>query len=166
MFQNHITGLLVIVVLAAANSCWADEPVSFVNDIQPILTKLGCNQGACHGAQYGQGGFKLSLRAFDDSADYIELVRGAYGRRVKASNVAESLLLTKPLMEIPHGGGRRLNQDSWAHQTLVRWMQQKCTRTVAERSQAEACGAHSSGGDLAARADGTACSEGGLRGRL
>lgn len=110
--------------LMSSAMAMANTPVSFVNDIQPILTKLGCNQGACHGAQYGQGGFKLSLRAFDDNADYVELVRGAYGRRIKASNVAESLLLTKPLMEIPHGGGRRINKDSWAAQTLVRWMQQ------------------------------------------
>ncbi len=101
-----------------------ESPVSFVNDVQPILTKLGCNQGACHGAQYGQGGFKLSLRAFDDGADYGELVRGAYGRRMKGAVPEESLLLTKPLMDVPHGGGRRLKRGSWAFETLVKWMKQ------------------------------------------
>ena len=120
--------LLVLACVTATFGCEllarADEPVSFVNDVQPILTKLGCNQGACHGAQYGQGGFKLSLRAFDDGADYGELVRGAYGRRMKGAVPEESLLLTKPLMEVPHGGGRRLKRDSWAFETLVKWMKQ------------------------------------------
>ena len=32
--------------------------VSFGNDIVPPLTKLGCNQGACHGSQHGKGGFQ------------------------------------------------------------------------------------------------------------
>lgn len=111
-------------LVCLANLSLANESVSFVNDVQPILTKLGCNQGACHGAQYGQGGFKLSLRAFDDGADYGELVRGAYGRRMKGAVPEESLLLTKPLMEVPHGGGRRLKRDSWAFETLVKWMKQ------------------------------------------
>ncbi len=120
-----ITVVVVLVLtLATSFSSQADEPVSFVNDVQPVLTKLGCNQGACHGAQYGQGGFKLSLRAFDDGADYGELVRGAYGRRMKGAVPEESLLLTKPLMEMPHGGGRRLKRDSWAFETLVKWMKQ------------------------------------------
>ena len=111
-------------VLSLGRTSLADEPVSFVNDIQPILTKLGCNQGACHGAQYGQGGFKLSLRAFDDAVDHVELVRGAFGRRIKNSAVEESLLLTKPLMDVPHGGGRRLKKESWAFETLVKWIKQ------------------------------------------
>ena len=110
--------------LIAMSPAHADEPVSFINDIQPILTKLGCNQGACHGAQYGQGGFKLSLRAFDDPADHVELVRGAFGRRIKNSAVEESLLLTKPLMDVPHGGGRRVRKESWAFETLVKWIRQ------------------------------------------
>ena len=82
MFLRTICGFLILLGLVVTGSLHADEPISFVNDVQPILTKLGCNQGACHGAQYGQGGFKLSLRAFDDGADYGELVRGAYGRRM------------------------------------------------------------------------------------
>ena len=124
-FKWNCCGYFVVfftfIVMSPAH---ADDPVSFVNDIQPILTKLGCNQGACHGAQYGQGGFKLSLRAFDDPADHVELVRGALGRRIKNSAVEESLLLTKPLMDVPHGGGRRLKKDSWAFESLVKWIKQ------------------------------------------
>lgn len=102
----------------------ADKPVSFATDVQPILTKLGCNQGACHGAQHGKGNFKLSLRGFDDAADYREIVRGAYGRRISAVDAKDSLLLRKPTLRMAHEGGRRLTEDSWAYQTLVRWLRQ------------------------------------------
>ena len=36
-----------------------EAPVSFVKDVQPVLSKLGCNAGTCHGAQAGKNGFKL-----------------------------------------------------------------------------------------------------------
>ena len=29
--------------------------VGFRNEVVPVLTKLGCNQGACHGGQHGKG---------------------------------------------------------------------------------------------------------------
>ena len=35
---------------------------SFRNDVIPLMTKVGCNQGACHGALAGKNGFKLTLR--------------------------------------------------------------------------------------------------------
>jgi hypothetical protein len=106
--------------LAAAG----EERVSFATDVQPILTKMGCNQGACHGAQHGKGSFKLSLRGFDDAADRREIVGAAFGRRVSAMDPAGSLLLQKPTLGVPHEGGRRLAVDSWAYRTLVRWLRQ------------------------------------------
>lgn len=105
----------------------AEERVSFATDVQPVLTKLGCNQGACHGAQHGQGGFKLSLRGFDDKADYQEVVRGALSRRVSLGDPGRSLLLLKPTAETPHEGGKRLVKGSWAYRTLVRWLSQGAT---------------------------------------
>ena len=56
-------GLLLL--LTAASLSAADEP-SFRNQVQPILARFGCSAGACHGAAAGQGGFKLSLRGYDD----------------------------------------------------------------------------------------------------
>ncbi len=34
----------------------------YVRDVTPILSKLGCNMGTCHGSAQGKNGFKLSLR--------------------------------------------------------------------------------------------------------
>src|SRR5438445_394452 len=56
--------------------------VSFKNEVIPALTKLGCNQGACHGGQHGKGGFKLSLLGFEPGPDHTTIVKSAEGRRV------------------------------------------------------------------------------------
>ena len=67
--------------------------VSFRDDVIPALTRAGCNQGACHGAMAGKGGFRLSLLGFDPQADYVTIVREAKRRRVALSDPAHSLLL-------------------------------------------------------------------------
>src|SRR5207253_3435776 len=46
---------------------------SFRNHVIPVMTKMGCNQGACHGALAGKNGFKLTLRGYDPEADYDTL---------------------------------------------------------------------------------------------
>src|SRR5262245_3015755 len=48
---------------------------SFRNHVIPVLTKLGCNSGACHGAAAGKAGFKLTLRGYDPELDYNVLSR-------------------------------------------------------------------------------------------
>jgi hypothetical protein len=119
--------ILTVVALfdtAASQAATGEGQVSFATDVQPILTKLGCNQGACHGDQYGKGSFKLSLRGFDDAADHREIVRAAFSRRIALNYPTTSLLLRKPTLGLPHEGGRRLAEDSWAYKTLVRWLRQ------------------------------------------
>src|SRR5205807_5457181 len=82
--------------------------VSFRHEVVPLLTKLGCNQGACHGSQHGKGGFKLSLLGFEPEADYTAIVKSAEERRVTPSIPEESLLLLKPTLAVAHGGGKRM----------------------------------------------------------
>src|SRR4051794_31914967 len=76
---------------------------SFRNDVIPVLTKVGCNSGACHGALAGKGGFKLSLRGYDPQTDHFVLTRQALGRRVDRLEPSRSLFLTKPTFAVPHG---------------------------------------------------------------
>src|SRR6195256_2689383 len=59
---------------------------SFRNDVIPVMTKVGCNQGACHGALAGKNGFKLTLRGYDPDVDYDTLTRQSDGRRVSLSS--------------------------------------------------------------------------------
>jgi len=100
----------------------AEPKVDFIEQIRPVLYKSGCMMGACHAAQYGQGGFKLSVFGFDPPADRIAIARDSQGRRFNPIDVEHSLFLRKPLMEIPHGGGRRLQAGSRDHALLVAWL--------------------------------------------
>jgi hypothetical protein len=98
--------------------------VHFANDVIPILSKLGCNSGGCHGKASGQNGFKLSVFGFDPQADYNALVKEARGRRVFPASPSDSLLVAKPSGRIPHGGGLRLPADSLDYELLVEWIKQ------------------------------------------
>ena len=108
----------------------ADRPVSFRNDVLPILSKLGCNAGGCHGKASGQGGFKLSIFSFDPKSDHSAIVTEARGRRVFPAAPHESLVLKKPTMRVAHEGGKRMERDSDAYRTLFRWIAQGTPYTV------------------------------------
>lgn len=102
----------------------AETPPSFSNHVIPILTKLGCNSGACHGALAGKGGLKLSLRGYDPDADHFALTRQALGRRVDPQEPARSLLLLKPTLAVNHGGGQKLEVGSADYLKLADWIAQ------------------------------------------
>lgn len=99
-------------------------PVDFARDVNPILTRLGCNSGGCHGRASGQNGFKLSVFGFDNAFDYEAIVHQARGRRVNTASAADSLILTKPAGIVPHGGGQRLKKDSLDYEVLRHWIDQ------------------------------------------
>jgi len=114
---------LVSLVMMIATACLAAEPLSFVRDIQPILTKSGCNAGACHAkAITGQRGFRLSVLGFEPEEDYEAIVKQGKGRRVFPPAPEESLLITKGAAIVPHTGGKHLEPSSEFYQTLVRWI--------------------------------------------
>src|SRR5436190_1111850 len=55
-------------------------PLTFRNHVMPVLTRVGCNSGPCHGALAGKSGLKLTLRGYDPEADYLTLTRQATAR--------------------------------------------------------------------------------------
>lgn len=97
-------------------------PPSFRNEVMPILTRAGCNSGACHGALAGKGGLKLSLRGYDPDTDHFVLTRQALSRRVDRSEPAKSLFLLKPTRTMPHGGGTRVPAGSSQYDVLLQWI--------------------------------------------
>ena len=104
---------------------WDENPdVSFSNQVIPIFTKLGCNGGGCHGKAAGQAGFKLSLLGFEPNEDFDHLVKESRGRRLSPAMPDASLLLTKAINSVPHGGGQRLDFDSQEYRVLRRWITQ------------------------------------------
>lgn len=97
-------------------------PVSFQQQVQPILARLGCSAGACHGKARGQNGFQLSLLGFDPDFDHAALTTQARGRRVSWAAPEQSLLLEKATARVPHGGGLRLAPESPEYDLLLRWI--------------------------------------------
>ena len=106
--------------------------VSFTRDVMPVLSRSGCNQGTCHGAQFGKGGFKLSLLGFAPERDYAPIVRDELRRRVSLLKPEDSLILNKAMLEIGHGGGRRFRHGSYDHQVLVAWLNAGVPEPIAD----------------------------------
>ncbi|HBE70716.1 MAG TPA: hypothetical protein DDW52_21440, partial [Planctomycetaceae bacterium] len=100
------------------------EPVDFLRDVNPILSRLGCNSGTCHGAQKGKAGFKLSLRGYDPLEDLRALSDDLESRRLNIAVPDASLMLLKPLGAIPHEGGVLMSKDSDYYQVLRRWIEE------------------------------------------
>ena len=100
------------------------RPVSFRNDVIPAFSQAGCNMGACHGTPTGKGGFRLSLRGYLPDQDYVTLSREAGGRRINVLASEASILLRKPLGELPHEGGLRLLRKSKSFEYLRDWMKE------------------------------------------
>jgi hypothetical protein len=99
-------------------------PIEFTREVVPILTHAGCNQGSCHGSQYGKGGFKLSLSGFEPSLDYFSIVKHAGGRRALPFDPPQSLLLRKPTLTVAHQGGLRLKLGSRDYRILEAWLRE------------------------------------------
>lgn len=100
----------------------ANPKISFNDFVAPILSKSGCNAGACHASQYGKGGFKLSVFSFAPDEDWQNMIRDRQGRRVNMMEPEQSLLLLKPTLSIPHGGNRRLEAGSVDYDILKAWL--------------------------------------------
>lgn len=112
------TGIFHLLLLLSG----ANPPPDFQSDVLPLLTKAGCNSGACHGAAAGRGGLHLSLFAGNPAADYDAIVRELEGRRINRSRPADSLLLAKPTGMLDHEGGVRFDFDSSQAKLLTDWV--------------------------------------------
>ena len=112
-----------------SDSVSASKTVTFESDIQPLLTRFGCNSGACHGKSRGQNGFALSLLGFDSDFDFNAMAREGRGRRIFPAAPDSSLLLRKATGRIPHGGGARFTEESPQYELLRNWIQNGSPRT-------------------------------------
>ena len=120
--SGNVTRTVSVRVSGMASS----QKVSFEHETLPALAKAGCSGGACHGSPHGKGEFRLSLFGFEPEFDRTSLVRESQSRRVNTINPAESLLLRKPTMQIPHAGGRRLKQGDALYSLLHNWIREGC----------------------------------------
>ncbi len=133
MLRSDVQPLLIVMAalwLAVSSFSFANahetvSPVSFSNDIVPMLTKAGCNSGVCHAkAGNGQNGFRLSLLGFEPKEDFETMVMDSRGRRLSLADPESSLLLVKATAKVPHGGGVRFGERSNEYSILLEWIRQ------------------------------------------
>jgi len=96
--------------------------IDFRTEVMPLMSKLGCNAGGCHGKAGGQNGFKLSLFGFDAQFDFEAITKEARGRRVFPAAPDQSMFLMKAAGLVPHGGGRKLAKGGSDYQIVRQWI--------------------------------------------
>ena len=94
----------------------------FIRDVNPILSRVGCNAGTCHGSVKGKNGFKLSLRGYDPIYDVRALTDDLSSRRVNLASPDDSLMLLKATSVVPHMGGAVVNRGEPYYEVIRRWV--------------------------------------------
>lgn len=102
--------------------CENFPPVSYTHDVIPILTRTGCNAGACHGSARGKDGFALSLFGYNPADDYRRITRELATRRINVALPDDSLMLEKSIASVPHTGGKRFEEGSVYYENLRDWI--------------------------------------------
>ncbi len=100
----------------------AKAPVDFVQDVNPVITRLGCNMGTCHGAKDGKGGFKLSLRGYDPLFDVRGFSDDHSARRLNTASPDNSLMLLKATGAVPHEAGMLTDHGSRYYHIIREWI--------------------------------------------
>ncbi len=119
--EVHYGDLTVSLPVKVTNQA-ADFHPDFVQDVNPVITRLGCNMGTCHGAKDGKGGFKLSLRGYDPIYDVRGFADDHSARRVNFASPDDSLMLLKATGAVPHEAGVVTQMDSGYYHLVRRWI--------------------------------------------
>lgn len=112
------TAEIPVVVSGTEKTFTAD----FVQHVNPVLTKVGCNQGTCHGAKKGKNGFKLSLRGYDPIYDIRAFTDDLASRRTNVASPKDSLMLLKATGAVPHEGGQAIKPGSNYYEIVRNWI--------------------------------------------
>ncbi|AWM41883.1 hypothetical protein GobsT_69970 [Gemmata obscuriglobus] len=118
--------ILFALLLVSAGAPARAADVSFEREVLPVLTRAGCNMGACHGNLNGKGGLKLSLKGEDPAGDHAVLTRDMLARRTDPIRPDESLLLQKATAQVPHEGGARFTKTSSEYVIVREWIANGC----------------------------------------
>ena len=98
------------------------EAPDYVRDVMPVISRMGCNAGTCHGSKDGKNGFKLSLRGYDPIYDIRAFTDDAGSRRVNLASPENSLMLLKCTAAVPHEGGQLAPVGSKYYQIVRDWI--------------------------------------------
>ncbi|HMF20328.1 MAG TPA: DUF1553 domain-containing protein, partial [Gemmataceae bacterium] len=98
--------------------------ISFVQDVMPVMSKMGCNAGTCHGSAKGKNGFQLSLRGYDPLFDHRALTDDVDARRMNRAAPDRSLMLMKPAGAVAHVGGVLTQPGEPYYEIIRNWIAQ------------------------------------------
>ena len=116
-YEGQSTSVPVVVTNAKAK-----RELTFRNDVLPVLTRVGCNTGRCHGQAAGKDGFLLSLYGYDPKGDYHRITRELAGRRINLSTPSDCLLINKATGAVQHTGGQLVEVGSREYRVLYDWL--------------------------------------------
>jgi len=94
----------------------------YVRDVAPVLSRLGCTAGTCHGSKDGKNGFKLSLRGYDPLNDVRAFTDDHAARRTSVASPDDSLMLLKCTGAVPHVGGQLTRPGEPYYQLIRDWI--------------------------------------------
>lgn len=117
-----LAGRQVTLPVALADGL-SEQPISYIRDVNPVVSKLGCNAGTCHGSKDGKNGFKLSLRGYDAIYDIRALTDDLASRRISTASPENSLMLLKATGAVPHVGGQLTRPGQPSYEVLRRWIE-------------------------------------------
>jgi WD40 repeat protein len=95
---------------------------NFIRDVNPVLSRVGCNLGTCHGSAKGKNGFKLSLRGYDPILDTRALTDDLASRRTNLASPDDSLMLLKATGAVPHVGAQVLVPGEPYYRLIRDWI--------------------------------------------
>ncbi len=115
-------GKATIAIPATVRNANAPLHVDYVHDVMPVISKMGCTAGTCHGAKDGKNGFKLSLRGYDPIADTRAFADDLGARRINRASPEQSLMLLKATASVPHAGGQLTKVGSPYYEIIRTWI--------------------------------------------
>ncbi|HWB06706.1 MAG TPA: DUF1549 domain-containing protein, partial [Verrucomicrobiales bacterium] len=120
--QATLGGIASAEVPIAVSGTAAEFVPDYIRDVTPVISRIGCNAGTCHGAKEGKAGFKLSLRGYDPIYDIRAFTDDIKGRRTNVASADESLMLLKGTAGVPHEGGQVMKQGDKYYNIIRGWI--------------------------------------------
>ncbi len=117
----RVGGQQIAVPVSVANS-QSKLTVDYIHDVMPVISKMGCTAGTCHGSKDGKNGFKLSLRGYDPIADTRSFADDLGARRINRASPENSLMLLKATSAVPHAGGQVMKLGSPYYEIIKAWI--------------------------------------------
>ncbi|MFT6863149.1 MAG: WD40 repeat protein [Akkermansiaceae bacterium] len=119
---NFTIGGKTAAIAVAVSGMQKEFIPAWTKDVNPVVARMGCNTGTCHGSKDGKNGFKLSLRGYDPLYDVRAFTDDIGSRRVNLASPDDSLMLLKATSAVPHEGGQLTKPGDDYYEIVRAWI--------------------------------------------